>query len=126
MMTTILLQQQGGGMSGMLMIVAMIAIFYFVMIRPQNKKQKEIKRQREAMKKGDRVVTAGGIHGKIKSVTDDTIMMEICPGTDIKVDKASVYPVNPAPAKSGKESKQEKKEDKKSDVENPFEEKDAE
>ena len=62
MLTTILLQaakSAGGGMEGLIMIVAMIAIFYFLMIRPQNKKQKEIKRQREAMKTGDRVVTAG-------------------------------------------------------------------
>ena len=71
MLTTILLQaakSAGGGMEGLIMIVAMIAIFYFLMIRPQNKKQKEIKRQREAMKTGDRVVTAGGIHGRLRDV----------------------------------------------------------
>ena len=58
----------GGGMSGMIMILAIIVIFYFFMIRPQNKKQKEIKKAREAMKKGDKVVTAGGIHGRIREV----------------------------------------------------------
>lgn len=82
----------GSGVSGILMIVAMIAIFYFMMIRPQNKKQKEIKRQREAMKNGDRVVTAGGIHGRIRDIKDDTILIEVAPGTNIKVDKTSVYP----------------------------------
>lgn len=82
----------GGGLSGMLMIVAMIVIFYFFMIRPQSKKQKEIKKAREAMQTGDRVVTAGGIHGKIKEISEDTIIMEIANGVCIKVDKASVFP----------------------------------
>lgn len=94
-MNSILLQAAAGGgssMSGLLMIVAMIVIFYFFMIRPQQKKQKEIKNARDAMKNGDRVVTAGGIHGKIKEISDATVMIEIAPGTQIKVDKASVYP----------------------------------
>ena len=82
----------GSSMSGLIMIVAMIAIFYFLMIRPQNKKQKEIKRQREAMKNGDRVVTAGGIHGRIREVRGETIMLEIATGVTIRVDKTSVYP----------------------------------
>ncbi|MBD5269637.1 MAG: preprotein translocase subunit YajC [Bacteroides sp.] len=88
--------QSGGGLSGMLMIVAMVVIFYFFMIRPQSKKQKEIKKAREAMTKGDRVVTAGGIHGKIRSISDLTIDLEIAPGVNITVDKASVYPAGTA------------------------------
>ena len=93
-MNSILLQAAAGGnsFSGLLMIVAMIAIFYFFMIRPQQKKQKEIKKAREAMKNGDRVVTAGGIHGKIKEISDATIMIEIAPGVQIKIDKGSVFP----------------------------------
>ncbi|MDO4334440.1 MAG: preprotein translocase subunit YajC [Bacteroidales bacterium] len=94
-MNSILLQSAAGGgssMSGLLMIVAMIVIFYFFMIRPQQKKQKEIKNAREAMKSGDRVVTAGGIHGKLKEISDTTVMIEIAPGTQIKVDKGSVFP----------------------------------
>ena len=83
---------EGGGLSGMLMIVAMVVIFYFFMIRPQNKKQKEIKKAREAMKGGDKVVTAGGIHGKIKDINDNFVNIEIAPGVTIKVDKTSVYP----------------------------------
>ena len=90
----VLLQSEsaGGGFSGMIMIIAMIVIFYFFMIRPQSKKQKEIKKAREAMQKGDSVVTAGGIHGKIKEISDNTILMEVAPGVSLKVDKASVYP----------------------------------
>lgn len=94
-MNSILLQAAtggGSGLSGILMIVAMIVIFYFFMIRPQSKKQKEIKKAREAMKGGDRVVTAGGIHGKIKDIADATVMIEVAPGTQIKVDKTSVFP----------------------------------
>ena len=92
--TMILLQSEaaGGGFSGMIMIIAMIVIFYFFMIRPQSKKQKEIKKAREAMQSGDKVVTAGGIHGKIKEIADNTIIMEIAPGVSIKVDKGSVFP----------------------------------
>lgn len=88
----ILLQQQsGGGISGILMIVAMIAIFYFFMIRPQQKKQKEIKKMREALTKGSKVVTAGGIHGRIKEIADTYMLIDIAPNTSIKVDKNSIY-----------------------------------
>ena len=94
-MNSILLQAApggGNGFSGIIMIVAMIAIFYFLMIRPQQKKQKEIKKAREAMKTGDRVVTAGGIHGKLKDISDATVMIEVAPGVQMKVDKGSVFP----------------------------------
>lgn len=74
------------------MIVAMIAIFYFIMIRPQSKKNKELKKQREAMQKGDKVITAGGIHGRIRNVKDSTIFVEVAPGVEIEVDKGSIYP----------------------------------
>ncbi len=85
-------QAEGGGLSGIIMIVLMIVIFYFFMIRPQSKKQKEIKKAREAMTVGDKVVTAGGIHGKIRELRDNTLLIEIAPNVSIKVDKASVYP----------------------------------
>ena len=89
----ILLQAEGGsGWSGMIMIIAMVVIFYFFMIRPQSKKQKEIKKARESMQVGDKVVTAGGIHGKIKEISDQTLNIEVAPGVSIKVDKASVFP----------------------------------
>lgn len=94
---TILLQKQdtegGSAWGGMIMILAMIVIFYFFMIRPQSKKQKELKKARDAMKKGDKVVTAGGIHGRIKEINDNNIMLEIAPGVTIKIDKNSVYVV---------------------------------
>lgn len=93
-LNTILLQSQGGGWSGMLMIVAMIVIFYFFMIRPQSQKQKQIKKAREAMQNGDKVVSAGGIHGKIKSIDREkgTVSVEIAPNVHITFDLASIYP----------------------------------
>ncbi len=91
---TILLQDapQGGGFSSIIMIVALIAIFYFFMIRPQQKRQKEIRKFREGLSKGDNVVTAGGIYGKIREVNDTYFLIEISDGVRIRVDKGSVYP----------------------------------
>lgn len=104
MLNNILLQAQasGGGYTGILMIVAMIAIFYFFMIRPQNKKQKEIRKAREAMGVGDKVVTAGGIYGKIREVQEATFMVEIAPNVTIKIEKTSVYPAYVSDMKAGK------------------------
>lgn len=91
--TSILLQaQQGGGMSSLIMIVALIVIFYFFMIRPQQKRQKEIRKFREGLKAGDKVITAGGIYGKIRNVNDTTFQIEIAEGVKIIIDKGSVYP----------------------------------
>lgn len=82
----------GGGFNGIFMIIAIIAIFYFMMVRPQQKKQKEIRKFRENLKVGDKVITAGGIHGKITSIKDDHFIVGIANGIDIKVEKGSVYP----------------------------------
>ena len=82
----------GGGFQGIIMIVAIFAIFYFMMVRPQQKRQKEIKKFRENLTVGDRVVTAGGIHGKISGIKDDHFRVKIADGVEIRVDKGSVYP----------------------------------
>ncbi len=74
------------------MIVALIAIFYFFMIRPQQRKQKEIRKFREGLNVGDRVITAGGIYGKIRAVKENTITLEIADNVRISIDKGSVYP----------------------------------
>ena len=86
-------QPAGGGMGSIIMIVALIAIFYFFMIRPQSKKQKEIRKFRESLKNGDKVITAGGIYGKIKEVSDksNTVILEISDGVKIRIDKGSIY-----------------------------------
>ena len=91
---TIFLQAAAGGQSqwsGIIMIVAMVAIFYFFMIRPQQKKQKDIQKAREALQSGDKVVTSGGIYGKIKEIGDIYMIIEVADGVKIKVDKTSVF-----------------------------------
>lgn len=89
---TILLQAaQGADYNGLIMIVVLIAIFYFFMIRPQNKRQKKIRDERERLEKGDKVVTAGGIYGRVKEKRDTTFVIEIADGVKITVDKNSVY-----------------------------------
>ena len=63
--------------SGILMMVLIFVVFYFFMIRPQSKRQKEIKKQREAMQVGDKVVTSGGIYGKVKELKETTVVIQI-------------------------------------------------
>ena len=82
---------KGGNWSFIIMMVLIFVVFYFFMIRPQTKKQKELQAQREAMKKGDKVVTAGGIYGEIKEVQDTTFIITIAKDVTIKVSKDSVY-----------------------------------
>ena len=95
---SILLQAEGGvqgifgqGGSMILMMVALFAIMYFFMIRPQQKKQKALQEARNAIKVGDKVVTAGGVHAKVKEVGDTFFIIEIAEGIKIKIEKASVY-----------------------------------
>ena len=93
-LNSILLEQAGGsaGLMNILFIVLLIVIFYFFLIRPQSKKQKEIRKFREALQAGDKVITAGGIYGKIKEVKDTYIVLEISDNVKIRIDKGSVYP----------------------------------
>ena len=77
--------------TGILMMVLIFVVFYFFMIRPQSKRQKEIKKQREAMQVGDKVVTTGGIYGKVKEIKETTVIVEIAENVRIKVDKNSVF-----------------------------------
>ncbi|GHS96345.1 hypothetical protein FACS189421_01270 [Bacteroidia bacterium] len=81
----------GGGGSGLLMIVVLFAIMYFFMIRPQQKRQKDIEKQRAALKTGDKVITSGGLHGKLKEINDTDYVVEIAEGVKVKIDKASVF-----------------------------------
>lgn len=82
-------QQQGGWMS-ILFLILIIVVFYFFMIGPQIKKQKEAKKFMEEIKKGDKVVTIGGIHGKIHEVQDTAFILEIADGVRIKVLKTAI------------------------------------
>lgn len=83
----------GNGMGTILMMVIIFAIFWFFMIRPQQKKQKEIQNFRNSITIGQQIVTAGGIYGVVKQIeeTDNTLIIEIANGVRIKVDRNSVY-----------------------------------
>ena len=84
------LLQAGGAFTSFLPIIGMIAIFYFFFIRPQQRKQKETKRYLEEIKKGEMVVTVGGIHGKIVEVSDTTVLLDVDRGTKLLVEKSSI------------------------------------
>src|SRR3954463_16159973 len=84
-------QGQGGGAMNFIMMGAIVVVFYFFMIRPQMKKAKEQKKYIEALKKGDKILTIGGIYGKIAEVKEDgTMIMEVEDGTKMKISKNAV------------------------------------
>lgn len=83
-------QQSGGGYSMLIFLGLMIVVFYFFMIRPQQKKQKQIQKFRENLKRGDKIVTIGGIHGKIVDVQDATFTIEISDNVKVTIEKAAV------------------------------------
>ncbi len=80
----------GGNYSSFLMIGAMLVVMYFFMIRPQQKKQKELKNFRESLSSGSEVVTNGGIFGKVITIEDDKVTLEVDRGVKIKVLKSAI------------------------------------
>lgn len=96
--TTILLQagaqqQQGGGMWMSLgMMVLLVVVFWLFFIRPQSKKQKELQKQRDALAIGDKIITAGGIHGTIREISESYFLVEVDKNIHIRIEKSHVYP----------------------------------
>jgi len=82
--------QAGGGYEQIIFLVLIIVVFYFFMIRPQMKKQKEIAKFRSGLQKGDKVVTTGGIYGKVNDIKENIVTVEIANNVTVKVDKASL------------------------------------
>ena len=80
-----------GSLGTLLPLLLIFVVFYFFMIRPQNKKQKDIQKARAALKSGDRVITSGGIYGKIREVKDDSFVIEISDNVRIRVEKSAVF-----------------------------------
>lgn len=76
--------------SMLIMLVLVLVIFWFFMIRPQAKRQKELRKFRESIQKGDKVITTGGIYGKISSVKDTSVVLQVDENTKITVDKNSI------------------------------------
>lgn len=106
--TIILMSPQGGGSSGMLIVMPLVlVVMYFFMIRPQTKKQKEAQQFKEKIEKGQKIVTIGGIHGRILEVKDTTFVIEVGNGMKLEIEKSAVSmestkalnaPPKPAPA----------------------------
>jgi preprotein translocase subunit YajC len=95
-------QPQSNPFSFLLMVGGIILVFYFFMIRPQQKKAKQEKEFRESLKKGDKIVTIGGMHGRIVSIEDDGIFVEVDNGVKLKFDKAAIRPAAPDAASAKK------------------------
>ncbi|MBR5238406.1 MAG: preprotein translocase subunit YajC [Paludibacteraceae bacterium] len=95
MLTTILLQAaegaKGAGWTNMVMLLLIFVIFYFFMIRPQTKRQKEIKKFQDSLENGKTVITQGGIYGRIREVKDNYVLVEIADGVKIRVNKNMVF-----------------------------------
>ncbi|NNF99757.1 MAG: preprotein translocase subunit YajC [Desulfobacteraceae bacterium] len=83
-------QGGAGGFASFIPIILMFVIFYFLLIRPQQKKAKEHREMVSALKKGDRVVTSGGLHGRITGVSDNTLTVEIAEKVRVKISRANV------------------------------------
>lgn len=81
---------QGGTFGALIPLILMFAIFYFLLIRPQQKKSKQHKELLGSLKKGDRIVSTGGLHGVITGITDDAVTMEIAPKVRVKLSRNAV------------------------------------
>jgi preprotein translocase subunit YajC len=88
--------QQGGGVQTLIMFGLIAVVFYFFMIRPQMKRNKETRKFRESLAVGDKIITAGGIHGKILEVSDTTVLIT-SEGTKLRLEKNSIV-MNPEDA----------------------------
>ena len=86
----IIAQQQQGLYSMLLPMILIIVVFYFFMIRPQMKRQKELQKFRSSLQKGDKVVTTGGLYGRIDEIKDNIIVLEIAPNIKVRIDKSVV------------------------------------
>ncbi|MBW2408402.1 MAG: preprotein translocase subunit YajC, partial [Deltaproteobacteria bacterium] len=80
----------GGGFQPLILMGAMFAIFYFLLIRPQQKKTKEHRQMLSNLRKGDRIVTSGGIHGRITGMDETTLTVQIAEKVRVKVSRANV------------------------------------
>lgn len=85
--------QDGSILSLIIPLVLMFAVFYFLLIRPQQKRQREVKEMQDALQKGDNIVTIGGMHGKIHAMDEDTIVITTDAGVKLTYDRTSVREV---------------------------------
>ena len=85
----------GQGMNTIIMMVLMFVIFWVVLIRPQQKQRKELAAKQSGLKKGDKIITVGGMHGSVNAVSDQTVSVKVSDGIFIKLDKVAIASVNP-------------------------------
>lgn len=97
--------QQGGIVMTVAPFILIIVIFYFFIIRPQNKKQKETQKMIDALKKGDKVVTIGGIHGVVASTKEKTIIVKVDDSTKIEFSRSAISAVESDKPSASKEAK---------------------
>lgn len=88
----------GSSIASIVMFVALIAIFYFFLIRPQNKKQKETQKMLSALKKGDKIVTIGGIHGTVFSLKENSIVVKVDDNAKIEFTRSAIAGLETPPA----------------------------
>lgn len=99
---TILAADAAANLQPIIMMVLMFVIFWVVLIRPQQKQRKELAAKQSALKKGDKVITIGGMHASVNAVSDRSVSLKIADGIYVKYDKTSIATVNP---EKGQESK---------------------
>ncbi len=95
-------QGAGGSIQFLIMMVLIFVVMYFLMIRPQQKKQKELVKFRNALEKGQKIVTAGGIYGTVKEVKEQYVLIEVDNNVTIRVDKSMVMKDSSDLASQGK------------------------
>jgi preprotein translocase subunit YajC len=86
---------EGSGYTSIIFIAAIFGIFYFLVIRPQQKKAKEHRELLSSIKRGDRVITTGGLYGEVTGLTENTVTMEIAPKVRVKAARSSIAVINP-------------------------------
>ncbi|MBU1161072.1 MAG: preprotein translocase subunit YajC [Proteobacteria bacterium] len=99
--------QGAGGFTSLIPIVLMFVIFYFLLIRPQQKKAKEHREMISQVRKGDRIVTSGGLHGRVTAVSDATLTVEIADKVRVKIARGNISQVvqSSSPSQDNKKSK---------------------
>ncbi|MBW2604092.1 MAG: preprotein translocase subunit YajC [Deltaproteobacteria bacterium] len=99
--------QGAGGFTSLIPIILMFVIFYFLLIRPQQKKAKEHRQMISQVRKGDRIVSSGGLHGRVTAVSDETLTVEIADKVRVKIARGNVSQVmqSSSPSQDNKKSK---------------------
>lgn len=98
----ILIANQQNSLQPIIMMVLMFVIFWVVLIRPQQKQRKELAAKQSALKKGDKVITVGGMHASVNAVSERTVSLKIADGLFVKYDKTAIATVNPEKAADSK------------------------